>query len=69
MKGKPLITLDRISVRLHDKLFLQNISWHIKTHEQWAIVGPNGSGKTTLAKALFGGLPELCKFFFGAVGL
>ena len=57
MKGKPLITLDRISVRLYDKLFLQNISWHIKTNEQWAIVGPNGSGKTTLAKALFGGVP------------
>ena len=57
MKDKPLITLDKISVRLYDRLYLQNTSWEIKTHENWAIVGPNGSGKTTLAKALFGGVP------------
>ena len=57
MKDKPLITLDNISVRLYDRLYLQNTSWEIKAHENWAIVGPNGSGKTTLAKALFGGVP------------
>ena len=57
MKSQPLITLDKISVRLYDTLYLQNITWQIKTDEQWAIVGPNGSGKTTLAKALFGGVP------------
>jgi molybdate transport system ATP-binding protein len=57
VKDKPLITLDKISVRLYDRLYLQNTSWEIKTHENWAIVGPNGSGKTTLAKALFGGVP------------
>ena len=57
MKGQPLITLDRISVRLYDALYLQDISWQIKADEQWAIVGPNGSGKTTLAKALFDGVP------------
>ena len=57
MTGQPLITLDKISVRLYDALYLQNITWQIKSDEQWAIVGPNGSGKTTLAKALFGGVP------------
>ena len=57
MKDQPLITLDKISVRLYDKLYFQNLSWQIRTDEQWAIVGPNGSGKTTLAKALFGGVP------------
>ena len=57
MKGQPLITLDKISVRLYDALYLQDITWQIKADEQWAIVGPNGSGKTTLAKALFGGVP------------
>ncbi len=57
MKAEPLITLDKISVRLYDRLYLQNTSWEIKTHENWAIVGPNGAGKTTLAKALFGGVP------------
>ena len=57
MTGQPLITLDKISVRLYDTLYLQNITWQINTDEQWAIVGPNGSGKTTLAKALFGEVP------------
>ena len=57
MKVEPLITLHKISVRLYDRLYLQNTSWEIKTHENWAIVGPNGSGKTTLAKALFGRVP------------
>ncbi|MCG6878821.1 MAG: ATP-binding cassette domain-containing protein [Deltaproteobacteria bacterium] len=57
MKAEPLITLDKIAVRLYDRIYLQNTSWEIKTHENWAIVGPNGSGKTTLAKALFGGVP------------
>jgi len=55
--NKPLITLDNISVRLYDRIYLQDTSWEIKTRENWAIVGPNGSGKTTLAKALFGGVP------------
>lgn len=57
MKSEPLITLDKIAVRLYDRIYLQNTSWEIKTDENWAIVGPNGSGKTTLAKALFGGVP------------
>ncbi|EFK10272.1 ABC transporter, ATP-binding protein [delta proteobacterium NaphS2] len=57
MKAEPLITLDKISVRLYDRLYLRNTSWEINTHENWAILGPNGSGKTTLAKALFGGVP------------
>ena len=65
MKGEPLITLDKISVRLFDKLYLQNISWQIRTQEQWAIVGPNGSGKTTLAKALFGGVPVVRGSVYG----
>ena len=65
MKGETLITLDKISVRLFDKLYLQNISWQIRTREQWAIVGPNGSGKTTLAKALFGGVPVVRGSVYG----
>lgn len=57
MKNKPLITLDAITVRLRDKVYLQNTSWQINTTESWAVIGPNGAGKTTLAKSLFGGVP------------
>ncbi len=57
MKSKPLITLDRITVRLQDRPYLQNTSWQINTSEHWAILGPNGSGKTTFAKSLLGQIP------------
>ncbi len=57
LTDNPLITLDSISVRLYDKLYLENMSWEIRDNEHWAILGPNGSGKTTFAKALFGAVP------------
>ena len=57
MKKEPFITLNAISVRLRDKVYLRNTSWQINSAESWAILGPNGAGKTTLAKALFGGVP------------
>ena len=57
MKKQPIITLDAITVRLRDKVYLQNTSWQINSAESWAVIGPNGAGKTTLAKSLFGGVP------------
>ncbi len=35
---------------------LDRISWTIRPHEHWALIGPNGSGKTTLLKILSGNL-------------
>lgn len=57
MKSNPFITLDDISVRLRDRLYLQNTSWKINSDEHWAILGPNGAGKSTLVKALIGAVP------------
>jgi molybdate transport system ATP-binding protein len=57
LKKEPVITLDAITVRLRDKVYLQNTSWQINSAESWAVIGPNGAGKTTLAKSLFGGVP------------
>jgi molybdate transport system ATP-binding protein len=57
LKNAPLITLEGISVRLRDKLYLQDTSWEIHAGEHWAILGPNGSGKTTLARVLFKAVP------------
>jgi molybdate transport system ATP-binding protein len=57
MEPQPFITLDNTTVRLRDRLFLQDTSWQMNSHEHWAILGPNGSGKTTFARSLFGGVP------------
>lgn len=59
MNENPLVSVEKISVRLRDKVYLNDISWKIGRGEQWAILGPNGSGKTTLAKALFGQVPVI----------
>ena len=54
---KPIITLEDITVRLRDKIYLQNTSWQINRDENWAVLGPNGAGKTSLARSLYGGVP------------
>ncbi len=59
MLAKPLVSVEKISVRLRDKIYLRNMSWKIDRGDQWAILGPNGSGKTTLAKAISGDVPVI----------
>jgi molybdate transport system ATP-binding protein len=54
---KPFITIDHITVRLRDRLILQDSNWQIKSDQHWAILGPNGSGKSTLVRSLWGGVP------------
>ncbi len=54
---RPFLILDNITVRLQDKLLLQNSFWQIEWDQHWAILGPNGSGKSTLVRALWGGVP------------
>jgi molybdate transport system ATP-binding protein len=55
--SNPFITLDHTTIRLRDRLILQNSSWQIKSDQHWAILGPNGSGKSTLVRSLWGGVP------------
>ena len=57
METQPFITLDNTTVRLRDRLFLEDTCWQINSNEHWVILGPNGSGKTTFAKSLFGAVP------------
>lgn len=47
-----LIDLHQVSVRYHDQLALDNISWQLPNHRHYAILGANGSGKSTLIKLL-----------------
>lgn len=57
MDSKPFITVDHITVRLPNRLILEDSGWDIRSDEHWAVLGPNGSGKTTLVRALWGGVP------------
>jgi ABC-type molybdenum transport system ATPase subunit/photorepair protein PhrA len=54
---KPFITVENVTVRLHNRLILQNSFWKTHSDEHWAILGPNGSGKSTLVRSLWGGVP------------
>ena len=57
--GKPLITLDGISLRIGDTMLLPGTSWEIREGENWAILGSNGSGKSALARAIKGDIPHV----------
>jgi molybdate transport system ATP-binding protein len=63
-KNSPLITLERVTLRLGDRMLLPGTSWEIRTGENWAILGPNGSGKSALARAIQGDCPHVRGKFF-----
>ena len=52
-----LLDLERISVRLQNRIILPDTTWQIRKGQQWAVLGPNASGKTALARAICGELP------------
>ena len=54
---RPFVTVENATLRLHDRLILQNSSWKIHADEHWAVLGPNGSGKSTFVRSLWGGVP------------
>lgn len=56
-KKRPFITVENVTLRLHDRLILHNSSWQIHADEHWAVLGPNGSGKSTFVRSLWGGVP------------
>ena len=57
MSSSPLVTLDRIAVRVRDRLLFSGSSWEMRTSQHWAVIGPNGAGKTSLVGAIAGELP------------
>ncbi len=52
MTVEPLITFDNISVRIGGHWAIRDLSWQIRSGENWVVWGPNGAGKSTLAQAL-----------------
>ncbi|MBI5070806.1 MAG: ATP-binding cassette domain-containing protein [Deltaproteobacteria bacterium] len=50
----PLVTLDRVDVRLSGVEVLSRVSLALREGESWAVLGGNGAGKSTLLRLLRG---------------
>lgn len=55
--ASPLLTVKGVSVRLGQRLVLDDVSLEIHEGEQVRVTGPNGSGKSTFLNAIMGLVP------------
>jgi len=46
------LVIDSLSLSIHGKPILRNVSARIGAGETWSVIGPNGAGKSTLLKCL-----------------
>ena len=58
-EARPFISLNDVSLRLHDRILFEGLGWEMFDDQHWAVIGPNGSGKSVLMKALCGFLPVI----------
>ncbi len=52
-----LLKVHNLSIRIEDKLIVDDVSFELAPRERLSILGPNGAGKTVLLKALLNLLP------------
>jgi zinc transport system ATP-binding protein len=55
--GVNLLDVQNLSVRIEDKLIIDDLSFTLAPRERLSILGPNGAGKTVLLKALLNLVP------------
>lgn len=64
-----LLEIKGISVRIKDRLIVDDISFEVHEHDVCMVIGPNGAGKTTLFKAIMGIVPRKGKVFLEGVDI
>jgi molybdate transport system ATP-binding protein len=57
--SRSFLSLDNVSLRLHDRVVFQNTNWHVLHNDHWAVIGGNGAGKSILMRALCGQIPVI----------
>ena len=45
-----VLQLTDVDVVRGDRTILRDLTWQVRDHERWVVLGPNGSGKTTLCR-------------------
>jgi len=58
-----------ISVRIKDRIIVDDISFEVGEHDVCMVMGPNGAGKTTLFKAIMGVVPHKGKVLLDGVDI
>lgn len=53
-----IVKMTNVAVEYDGKKILDNINWHIRQGERWALTGPNGAGKSTLLSLINADNPQ-----------
>ncbi len=53
-RNRSVVAMKRVRIKYGQRLVLDNLSWTMRSGENWAIIGPNGAGKTTLLTLIAG---------------
>ena len=57
-KFTDVVRMNHVDVTIGTKKILKDISWKVKSGEQWALLGSNGAGKTTLLSLITADNPQ-----------